>query len=83
MAIEHVLHAHSRAITDINWHTTDPNQVVSTGIDGWLWGWDIRRTNKPVLGEVIRPSTRVLASSFLTMVVGLSAFNGAGDFLKS
>ena len=61
MAIEHVLHAHSRAITDINWHTTDPNQVVSTGIDGWLWGWDIRRTNKPVLGEVIAIQSEFLA----------------------
>ena len=60
MAIEHVLHAHSRAITDINWHTTDPNQVVSTGIDGWLWGWDIRRTNKPVLGEFTRRLSRII-----------------------
>ena len=60
MAIEYVLHAHSRAITDINWHTTDPNQVVSTGIDGWLWGWDIRRTNKPVLGEFCRRLSRIL-----------------------
>jgi len=60
MAIEYVLHAHSRAITDINWHTTDPNQVVSTGIDGWLWGWDIRRTNKPVLGEFTCRLSRIL-----------------------
>ncbi|TFY55210.1 hypothetical protein EVG20_g9404, partial [Dentipellis fragilis] len=49
-SIQHVLHAHYRAITDINWHTKDPDIVVSTGIDSWLWAWDLRTTNKPVMG---------------------------------
>lgn len=49
-AIEHILQSHWRAITDINWHNTDPNLVVSTAIDGWLWAWDIRTPQKPILG---------------------------------
>ncbi|CCM03390.1 uncharacterized protein FIBRA_05520 [Fibroporia radiculosa] len=49
-SIEHVLRSHYRAITDINWHTTDPDIVVSTGIDSWLWAWDLRATQKPIMG---------------------------------
>ncbi|KZT12899.1 uncharacterized protein LAESUDRAFT_719207 [Laetiporus sulphureus 93-53] len=49
-SIEHVLRSHYRAITDINWHTTEPDIVVSTGIDSWLWAWDLRATQKPVMG---------------------------------
>ncbi|KAI0345160.1 hypothetical protein BDW22DRAFT_1354052 [Trametopsis cervina] len=49
-SIEHILRSHYRAITDINWHTTDPDIVVSTGIDSWLWAWDLRTTSKPVIG---------------------------------
>ncbi|GBE79383.1 hypothetical protein SCP_0205810 [Sparassis crispa] len=49
-SIEHVLRSHYRAITDINWHTTDPDVVVSTGIDSWLWAWDLRTPQKPVMG---------------------------------
>ncbi|KAI0689793.1 hypothetical protein BC835DRAFT_1367485 [Cytidiella melzeri] len=49
-SIQHILHSHYRAITDINWHTTDPDIVVSTGIDSWLWAWDLRITSKPVMG---------------------------------
>ncbi|KAJ3559944.1 hypothetical protein NM688_g25 [Phlebia brevispora] len=49
-SIEHILRSHYRAITDINWHTTDPDVVVSTGIDSWLWAWDLRTPEKPVMG---------------------------------
>lgn len=49
-SIEHVLRSHYRAITDINWHTTEPDTVVSTGIDSWLWAWDLRASQKPVMG---------------------------------
>jgi WD repeat-containing protein 59 len=49
-SIQHILHAHYRAITDINWHTTEPDTVVSTGIDSWLWIWDLRETRKPSIG---------------------------------
>lgn len=52
-AIQHALHSHYRAITDINWHTQDPDIVVSTGIDSWLWAWDLRTPQKPIMGEPI------------------------------
>ncbi len=50
-AIQHALHSHYRAITDINWHTQDPDVVVSTGIDSWLWAWDLRTPQKPIMGQ--------------------------------
>ncbi|OCH85322.1 hypothetical protein OBBRIDRAFT_828983 [Obba rivulosa] len=49
-SIQHVLRSHYRAITDINWHTTDPDVVISTGIDSWLWAWDLREPEKPTMG---------------------------------
>ncbi|CAL1710706.1 unnamed protein product [Somion occarium] len=49
-SIEHILRAHYRAITDINWHPADPDCVVSTGLDSWLWAWDIRTPRRAVLG---------------------------------
>ncbi|KIY66475.1 hypothetical protein CYLTODRAFT_377661 [Cylindrobasidium torrendii FP15055 ss-10] len=48
--IEHILSAHYRAITDINWHTIEPDIVSSTGIDSWIWTWDLRGPKKPVFG---------------------------------
>jgi len=52
-AIQHALHSHYRAITDINWHTQDPDIVVSTGIDSWLWAWDLRTPQKPIMGQPV------------------------------
>ena len=49
-SIEHILRSHYRAITDINWHTTECDIVVSTGIDSWLWAWDLRTPHKPIFG---------------------------------
>ncbi|PFH47198.1 hypothetical protein AMATHDRAFT_7008 [Amanita thiersii Skay4041] len=48
--IQHILQAHYRAITDINWHPTECDTVVSTGIDSWLWAWDLREPRKPIFG---------------------------------
>ena len=56
-AIQHALHSHYRAITDINWHTQDPDVVVSTGIDSWLWAWDLRTPQKPIMGQSISTVT--------------------------
>jgi WD40 repeat protein len=56
-AIQHALHSHYRAITDINWHTKDPDVVVSTGIDSWLWAWDLRTPQKPIMGQSISTVT--------------------------
>ncbi|KDR70095.1 hypothetical protein GALMADRAFT_76692 [Galerina marginata CBS 339.88] len=49
-SIEHILKSHYRAITDINWHTSECDLVVSTGIDSWIWAWDLREPNKPIFG---------------------------------
>ncbi|TBU54508.1 hypothetical protein BD310DRAFT_935749 [Dichomitus squalens] len=49
-SIEHVLRSHYRAITDINWHTIEPDIVISTGIDSWQWAWDLRTVQKPIMG---------------------------------
>lgn len=49
--IEHILTGHYRAVTDINWHPAEPDILVSTGIDSWLWSWDIRTPKKAVMGK--------------------------------
>ncbi|KAF7294510.1 WD-REPEATS-REGION domain-containing protein [Mycena kentingensis (nom. inval.)] len=43
-AIQHILRGHYRAITDVNWHPAPEERdlVVSTGVDSWLWAWDLR-----------------------------------------
>lgn len=51
-SIEHILQSHYRAITDINWHPFDPDIVCSTGIDSWIWAWDIRDPSKPAFGSL-------------------------------
>ena len=73
-AIQHALHSHYRAITDINWHTQDPDVVVSTGIDSWLWAWDLRTPKKPIMGRSI--STVTSYSCLTAFSPGLCAFNG-------
>ncbi|KAL0958954.1 hypothetical protein HGRIS_014266 [Hohenbuehelia grisea] len=49
-SIEHILHKHYRAITDINWHNTECDTVASIGIDSWIWAWDLRTARKPIFG---------------------------------
>ena len=49
-SIEHILKSHYRAITDINWHRTECDIVASTGIDSWVWAWDLREPRKPIFG---------------------------------
>ncbi|KAI6121184.1 hypothetical protein F5141DRAFT_1257710 [Pisolithus sp. B1] len=61
MSIQHILRSHYRAITDINWHTFQPDLVSSVGIDSWIWTWDLRETRKPVLdsGSYVAGGTQV------------------------
>ncbi|PWN35797.1 uncharacterized protein FA14DRAFT_160800 [Meira miltonrushii] len=49
-SISHVLHAHTRAITDINWSPFHPDVLASCGIDTWTWAWDLRDPSKPKQG---------------------------------
>ncbi|KAJ7738770.1 WD40-repeat-containing domain protein [Mycena metata] len=65
-SIAHILHAHYRAITDINWHPAEEERdvVASTGVDSWIWAWDLR------------------AAAGGRAVFGLSAFNAGGTQVK-
>ncbi|UZJ56348.1 hypothetical protein CBS101457_005668 [Exobasidium rhododendri] len=49
-SISHVLDAHTRAITDINWSPFHPEILASCGIDTWMWAWDLREPSRPIQG---------------------------------
>mgnify|MGYP001222749156 CR=1 FL=1 len=46
-AIEHVLHGHSRAITDINFHPDHPEILATCSIDTTVLAWDMRSPQAP------------------------------------
>lgn len=46
-AIEHVIHGHTRAITDINFHSKDPEMLATSSIDSYIHCWDMRNPRKP------------------------------------
>jgi WD40 repeat protein len=54
--IEHTLHAHTRAVTDINWSPGSPDVLATCALDGWVYSWDLRTGHgagggrKPVWG---------------------------------
>ncbi len=48
-AIEHTLHGHSRAITDINFSAHHPDLLATCAVDGYVHCWDLRRPRQPVL----------------------------------
>ncbi|WVO15839.1 hypothetical protein L204_103501 [Cryptococcus depauperatus] len=41
--------AHSRAITDINWHFINPNLMATVSMDSGIRGWDLRCFDTPVM----------------------------------
>ncbi|WVQ84028.1 hypothetical protein IAT38_006173 [Cryptococcus sp. DSM 104549] len=43
------LDAHSRAITDINWHAINPNLMATVAMDAGIRGWDMRCWDRPVM----------------------------------
>lgn len=47
-AIINVLHEHMRAITDINFHPSDPEVLATCSIDTFIYSWDMRTPRKPV-----------------------------------
>lgn len=47
--IEHVLHAHTRAITDINFSAHHPDVLATCAVDGDVHCWDLRRPSKPAM----------------------------------
>ncbi|KAI5950781.1 hypothetical protein KGF54_003855 [Candida jiufengensis] len=47
-AIANILHAHTRAISDINFHPSDPEILATCSIDTFALSWDMRTPRKPV-----------------------------------
>lgn len=45
----HSLRAHTRVITDLNWHQTDPNLLASCSVDTFIHIWDLRDSRRPSL----------------------------------
>lgn len=46
-AVEHVLHGHFRAITDINFHPIHSEILATCSIDTYVLAWDMRSPKKP------------------------------------
>lgn len=59
--IEHVLHAHTRAITDINFSAHEPDFLATCAVDSFIHCWDLRQPWAPVLSfaEWIAGATQV------------------------
>ncbi|KAI9674596.1 MAG: hypothetical protein M1829_003678 [Trizodia sp. TS-e1964] len=47
--IEHELHAHTRAITDINFSAHSPDILATCSVDSFVHCWDLRHPAKPAL----------------------------------
>lgn len=48
-SIEHVLHAHSRAITDINFSASHVDVLATCAVDSFVHCWDLRIPARPVI----------------------------------
>ena len=48
-SIEHILHAHTRAITDINFSAHHPDVLATCAVDSYVHCWDLRQPQKPAL----------------------------------
>lgn len=48
-AIEHVLHAHTRAITDINFSAHNPDILATCAVDSFVHCWDLRHPARPAM----------------------------------
>ena len=46
-SIEHALHAHTRAITDINFSAHDPDLLATCSVDSFVHCWDLRTPSRP------------------------------------
>lgn len=46
-AIEHILHGHFRAITDINFHPHHPEILATCSVDTYVLAWDMRSPQRP------------------------------------
>lgn len=48
-SIEHVLHAHTRAITDINFSAHHPDVIATCSVDSFVHSWDLRTPSRPAI----------------------------------
>ena len=48
-SIEHVLHGHTRAITDINFSAHHPDIIATCAVDSFVHCWDFRHPRKPAI----------------------------------
>ncbi|KAE8349933.1 hypothetical protein BDV28DRAFT_51003 [Aspergillus coremiiformis] len=48
-SIEHVLHAHTRAITDINFSAHHPDVLATCAVDSFVHCWDLRSPSRPAI----------------------------------
>ena len=48
-SVEHVLHGHKRAITDINFSAHHPDILATCAVDTYVHCWDLRRPSKPAM----------------------------------
>ncbi len=48
-SIEHVLHAHTRAITDINFSAHHPDVLATCAVDSFVHCWDLRHPARPAV----------------------------------
>ncbi|KAI7850547.1 hypothetical protein BDC45DRAFT_446958 [Circinella umbellata] len=58
-AIENVLHAHSRAISDINWSPHHPDMLATCSVDTYVHIWDLRcagQSKDDPSGQPLRPA---------------------------
>ena len=48
-SVEHVLHGHSRAITDINFSAHYPDILATCAVDSFVHCWDLRHPSRPAM----------------------------------
>lgn len=48
-SVEHVLHAHTRAITDINFSAHHPDILATCAVDSFVHCWDLRHPVRPAM----------------------------------
>ena len=48
-SVEHVLHAHTRAITDINFSAHMPDVLATCAVDSFVHCWDLRHPSRPAM----------------------------------
>lgn len=48
-SVEHVLHAHTRAITDINFSAHHPDMLATCAVDSFVHCWDLRYPARPAM----------------------------------